>query len=218
MSKKILLMGPPAAGKGTQAEMIINKYQIRYISTGSIFRQEIRNKTDIGIQAESYILNGQLVPDEIAYKIAMIFLNDDLLERGFLFDGFPRTVGQSKFLDDYLKNNSTKLNAMLFIEIPFQVIFDRITKRRSCINCNAVYNLSTKPPKIEGHCDICHQKLIQRDDDRENIVKTRLVAYDSFTKPLKDYYHQRDGFHLLDGLKPSEEIFSDICSFLGDSM
>lgn len=214
----MLLMGPPGAGKGTQAEMIINKYGIRYISTGSVFRQEIRNKTDIGIEVESYILNGQLVPDEIANRVTRIFLSDGLLKQGFLLDGFPRTVGQSKFLDDYLNNNSTKLDAMLFIEIPFQVIFDRITKRRSCINCDAVYHLITKPPKIAGRCDTCNGELIQRSDDREDIVRTRLIAYDNFTKPLKDYYYNREGFCVLDGIKSREEIFSDICGFLEGSI
>ncbi len=214
MSKKILLMGPPGAGKGTQAEMIINKYGIKYISTGNILRKEIRNNSEIGIKVEDYINNGKLVPDDIANKIAVSFLNDDSLKKGFLFDGYPRTVGQSKFLDNYLDSNFTNLDAMLFIEIPFQVIFDRITKRRSCRDCNSVYHLDTRPPKLEGHCDICNGELIQRNDDNDDVVRNRLIAYDNFTKPLKDYYCNKDGFFIIDGTKYREEIFFDICCFL----
>lgn len=214
LNKKILLLGPPGTGKGTQAEMIIDKYLVKYISTGNMFRQEIKNNSDIGMQIKNYILNGQLVPDEVTNRLVNIYLNDDLLKQGFIMDGYPRTVEQAKFLDDCLNDNSTKLDAIIFIDTPLDVILNRITQRRCCTNCNAIYHLVTKPPKIEGYCDACNGELVQRMDDKEDVVKTRLEVYGNSTSRLKDYYGNSDGFCILDGTKSREEIFFDICNFL----
>lgn len=213
---KIVLLGAPGAGKGTQAQSISNRYNIPHISTGDIFRKNIAQGTRLGKTAKGYIDKGLLVPDELTLEIiADRFKESDTLN-GYLLDGFPRTVVQAKYLDEYLAKNDDKLDCALLIEVPKELILERMTGRRVCTNCGATYHIKNNPPSKEGICDVCGHKLIQRKDDEVKTVNDRLDVYEMQTEPLIDYYKSSGILRTVDGTKRIVDIFKDITEILGN--
>lgn len=215
MLVRIILLGPPGAGKGTQAKSICNKYSIPHISTGDIFRKHISELTPLGIEAKKYIDKGQLVPDELTVDIVQHRLREADCADGYLLDGFPRTVMQAEVLDLFLGKSQEKIDTALLIEVPRGFIVDRMTGRRVCLTCGASYHLKYNPPTSVGKCDICGSDIIQRKDDVESTVLERLDIYDRQTQPLIDYYSSRNILATVDGTKPIKDVFKSICRILG---
>lgn len=211
----IVLIGPPGAGKGTQAKLIISNYSIPHLSTGDIFRKNIANGTELGIEAQKHINKGNLVPDELTIKIVEDVLEQDIYKNGFLMDGFPRTVKQAEALDNILKLKNQKLDAVLLIDVPMNFILDRMTGRRVCLSCGASYHTKYNPPKSEGVCNLCNGNLIQRKDDSEETVRGRLEVYANITKPLIQYYEARNQLYRIDGTMSIDKVFENISSVLG---
>lgn len=212
---KVILLGPPGAGKGTQAKIISDKYSIPHISTGDIFRKNITEKTPLGVEAKRYMDNGQLVPDEVTIGIVKDRLSMDDCKNGFLLDGFPRTVKQAEALDSFLSTNKQKINTALLIDVPKDFILERMTGRRVCTTCGASYHIKFNPPKVENKCDLCGGSLIQRKDDTEETVKERLDVYDKQTQPLVDYYSAQNILSKVDGTGEISEVFAEISNVLG---
>jgi len=212
---KIILLGPPGAGKGTQAKSISNKYSIPHISTGDIFRKNISEKTPLGIEAKSYIDKGHLVPDKLTIDIVQDRLEQEDCKSGFLLDGYPRTVNQAEALKNFLQEKGKKLDTALLIKVPKEYIIDRMTGRRVCLSCGASYHVKFNPTKVEGKCDICGSVVIQRDDDCEETVNERLEIYDAQTQPLIDYYKEQDLLSEVDGTQAINDVFKNICGILG---
>ncbi|AAO37040.1 adenylate kinase [Clostridium tetani] len=211
----IILLGPPGAGKGTQAKLISEKYSIPHISTGDIFRKNISNKTPLGMEAKSYMDKGQLVPDELTIEIVKDRLGEEDCKNGFLLDGFPRTVKQAEALDEFLQNKSSKTDAALLIDVPQELILERMTGRRVCGECGASYHIKFITPKTEGVCDLCGGKLVQRKDDTKETVLERLEVYSKQTQPLIEYYKNKNVLLALDGTKEKNEVFENISNVLG---
>lgn len=212
---KIILLGPPGAGKGTQAKSISNKYSIPHISTGDIFRKNISEKTPLGIEAKSYIDKGHLVPDKLTIDIVQDRLEQEDCKSGFLLDGYPRTVNQAEALKNFLQEKGEKLDTALLIKVPKEYIIDRMTGRRVCLSCGASYHVKFNPTKVEGKCDICGSVVIQRDDDCEETVNERLEIYDAQTQPLIDYYKEQGLLSEVDGTQAINDVFKNICGILG---
>ncbi|EJE7235399.1 adenylate kinase [Clostridium botulinum] len=212
---RVILLGPPGAGKGTQAKLISEKFSIPHISTGDIFRANIKEKTPLGIEAKRYIDNGQLVPDEVTIGIVKDRLTKDDCDNGFLLDGFPRTVAQAEALDEFLKGIDKDLDVALLIKVPEEFILERMTGRRVCTSCGASYHIRFNPPKIEGKCDICDNELIQRKDDTEATVKERLEVYSKQTYPLINYYKDNGIISEVNGTESIDEVFGNISNILG---
>ena len=185
---RTILLGPPGAGKGTQAVKIVEKYGIPHISTGDIFRENIKNETELGKKAQEYMNRGELVPDELVVEIATDRLLKDDCKEGFLLDGFPRTVFQAEKLDEFLQAHGQKLDVVIDIEVEKQELLTRLTGRRVCKKCGASYHIVNIPPKKEGICDICGGELFQRPDDSLETAKSRLEVFYRQTQPLIDYY------------------------------
>ena len=212
---RVILLGPPGAGKGTQAKLISEKFSIPHISTGDIFRANIKEKTPLGIEAKRYIDNGQLVPDEVTIGIVKDRLTKDDCDNGFLLDGFTRTVAQAEALDEFLKGIDKDLDVALLIKVPEEFILERMTGRRVCTSCGASYHIRFNPPKIEGKCDICDNELIQRKDDTEATVKERLEVYSKQTYPLINYYKDNGIISEVNGTESIDEVFGNISNILG---
>ncbi len=212
---RVILLGPPGAGKGTQAKLISEKFSIPHISTGDIFRANIKEKTPLGIEAKRYIDNGQLVPDEVTIGIVKDRLTKDDCDNGFLLDGFPRTVAQAEALDEFLLGINKDLDVALLIKVPEEFILERMTGRRVCTSCGASYHIRFNPPKIEGKCDICDNELIQRKDDTEATVKERLEVYSKQTYPLINYYKDNGIISEVNGTESIDEVFGNISNILG---
>lgn len=212
---KIILLGPPGAGKGTQAKLISEKFDIPHISTGDIFRKNISEKTPLGIEAKRYIDNGQLVPDDVTIGIVEDRLTEDDCKNGFLLDGFPRTTMQAEALDSFLNSNGRNIDTALLIEVPKEFILERMTGRRVCPSCGASYHVKFNTPKNEGKCDICGNSLIQRKDDTESTVKERLDVYDKQTQPLIQYYKGQNKLSVVAGTEEINQVFENICDILG---
>jgi adenylate kinase len=215
MKMKIVLLGPPGAGKGTQAKQISITYDIPHISTGDIFRKNISEKTKLGIEAKGYMDKGLLVPDELTINIVKDRLDENDCKVGFLLDGFPRTVEQAEALDAFLNEKGTKIDATLLIDVPKGSILERMTGRRVCPSCGASFHIMFNPPKTDSKCDACGEVLIQRKDDSEETVKERIDVYERQTEPLVKYYQSKNVLLTVDGTKNIDDVFNDICQLLG---
>ncbi len=212
----LILLGPPGAGKGTQAAMIVEKYNIPHISTGDIFRENIKNGTKLGKKAQSYMNKGELVPDSLVIEIAEDRLRKDDCKDGFLLDGFPRTVEQAVALDAFLADEGKKVDHVLDIDVEKPELMKRITGRRVCQACGATFHITGMPPKKEGICDKCGGELIQRADDTEETAENRIEVYNSQTKPLLDYYDRAGNIAHLDGSIGLNQLFAQITQILGE--
>lgn len=213
---RTILLGPPGAGKGTQAVKIVEKYHIPHISTGDIFRENIKNGTELGNRAKSYMDRGELVPDELVVEIATDRLTKDDCKDGFLLDGFPRTIFQAEKLDKFLEDRGEKLDKVINIDVEKSALVKRITGRRVCKQCGASYHIENIPPKKEGVCDICGGELIQRADDTEETVLNRIDVYNKQTRPLVEYYEKAGIIVNIDGDKDLDDVLADIVKALGD--
>ena len=211
---KLVILGPPGAGKGTQAEYIVERYNIPHISTGDIFRENIKNNTELGKKAKSYMDKGLLVPDELVIELVEDRLNKDDAKEGFLLDGFPRTVAQAVSPDSILDKNDDKLTKVINISVDPEILIERAVGRRVCKTCGMTYHVKFNPPKEEGICDKDGTKLIQRDDDIEETVKTRISVYFDQTAPLIDYYRAQNLLVDIDGAKDIDKVFEDIVNGL----
>ncbi|MCR5320730.1 MAG: adenylate kinase [Lachnospiraceae bacterium] len=212
---KIIMLGAPGAGKGTQAKMIAEQYKIPHISTGDIFRANIKNNTELGQEAKSYMDKGQLVPDELTVKILLDRVAQDDCANGYVLDGFPRTIPQAEVLEQELNKLNDKIDYAINVEVPDENIVKRMSGRRACLNCGATYHIEHIPPKQEGICDKCGEKLVLRDDDKEETVKNRLNVYHEQTQPLIDFYTARGVLKTVDGTVDMKEVFNAITSILG---
>ena len=210
----ILLMGAPGAGKGTQAAELVKSLNIPHISTGDMFRKAVKEGTAMGLEAKKYMDSGNLVPDEVTIGIVRERLSESDCEKGFMLDGFPRTVGQAEALDGILKDLGRKLDAAIDIEVPFDILADRITGRRICKSCGATYHVKYHAPKKEGVCDLDGGELYQRKDDNIDTVQNRLSVYENSTAPLLDYYKNQGVLVEVDGNRQSEEVTKDILARL----
>jgi len=212
---KIILMGPPGAGKGTQAEKLVELYQIPHISTGDMFRKAQKEGTELGLKAKSYMDQGQLVPDEVTVGIVKERLAEDDCKGGFLLDGFPRTVQQADALDGILVELGMALDRVVNIEVDKAFLVDRLTGRRVCRSCGATFHVTNKAPKVEGVCDKCGGELYQRNDDKVETVSNRLDVYAAQTAPLIEYYQSKGIMSSIDGSKSMEDVLADIRTALG---
>lgn len=211
----LILLGPPGAGKGTQAAKITQHYQIPQISTGDIFRENIKNQTPLGLAAQAYMNRGELVPDQLVLDIAFDRLGKPDCAQGFLLDGFPRTLEQAKALDEFLAKSGKTVEYVLNIEADKELIMERMSGRVVCRKCGASYHIVTLPPKVAGVCDICGGELYHRDDDKPETVRNRLDVYEAQTRPLVDYYTQKGVLVPLDGAKGVDVLFAQIKEMLG---
>jgi len=211
----ILFMGPPGAGKGTQAERIVNKYNLPHISTGDMFRAAIVNQTELGITAKRFMDEGQLVPDDVTIGIVKERLAEIDCKNGFLLDGFPRTVDQAIALDEILNNINRKIDHVINIDVELSALEARLTGRRICTDCGSTYHVMFNPPKISDVCDKCSGALYQRKDDNSETVNSRLSVYTNQTKPLLAYYSDKGNLTNINGLNDIDMVFSDITSVLG---
>lgn len=207
---KLLIMGRPGAGKGTQAVNIREFYNIPHISTGDIFRANLKGQTKLGLLAKKYMDQGLLVPDSVTIDLVKDRLNEPDCKDGFLLDGFPRNLEQAKALDEYLKSKDDKLDAVLDIDVKPEVLIDRIVGRRVCPTCGATFHIKNNPPKVEGVCDKCGNKLIQRNDDTYETAENRLKVYDNQTAPLLDYYKNQHLLKTVNGDQDFAKVFEDI--------
>jgi adenylate kinase len=211
----LILLGPPGAGKGTQAKMLIEAYGIPQISTGDMLREAVKNQTALGLEAKKYMDSGQLVPDEVVIGLAKDRIAQPDCEKGFMLDGFPRTVPQAEALDKVLAGMDKKIDHVISIEVPNQELMGRLTGRRTCKACGQGYHVMFDPPKQEGVCDKCGDQLYQRDDDNEQTVGNRLKVYEAQTAPLIDYYKAKGLLRPIDGVGGMGEILDRIKAVLG---
>ncbi len=212
---KLLIMGRPGAGKGTQAVNIKEYYNIPHISTGDMFRAAIKNQTKLGLLAKSYMDQGALVPDEVTIGIVQERLLEDDCKKGFLLDGFPRTIAQAEALDVFLKDNGIVLDAVLDVNVPAEILVRRMVGRRVCKTCGATFHVEFNAPKVEGVCDNCGATLIQRADDTEETAVNRLTVYDNNTAPLLEFYSKKNILKTVNGDQPLDKVFEDIKVVLG---
>ena len=212
---KLLIMGRPGAGKGTQAANIKEYYNIPHISTGDMFRAAMKNGTKLGLLAKSYMEKGALVPDEVTIGIVKERLLEDDCKNGFLLDGFPRTIAQAEAFDAFLNSNDIKLDAALNVDVDASILIRRMVGRRVCKTCGATYHVEFNPSKKEGVCDNCGSPLIQRPDDTEETAVNRLETYDAQTAPLLDFYAKKNLLKTVNGDQPLDKVFDDIKAVLG---
>lgn len=212
---KLLIMGRPGAGKGTQAANIKEYYNIPHISTGDMFRAAIKNETKLGLLAKSFMDKGQLVPDEVTIGIVQERLLEDDCKKGFLLDGFPRTIAQAEALETFLKENGIVLDAVLDVNVPVEILVRRMVGRRVCKGCGATFHVEFNAPKQEGICDVCGTPLIQRADDTYETANSRLEVYDNNTAPLLDFYNTRGLLKTVNGDQALDKVFEDIKNVLG---
>jgi adenylate kinase len=213
---RVVLLGPPGAGKGTQAKLLQERFAACQISTGDILRKAVAEQTRLGKEAAQYIERGALVPDDVIVGLVGERLKEKDCENGFILDGFPRTIPQAESLDAMLREMRLSLNRALSVQVPRAVIIERLAGRRSCKNCGALAHVVFSPPKKEGVCDRCGGELYQRQDDKEETVAHRLKVYEQQTAPLVDYYRRRDLLREIDGVGAVDEIRSRVMAALGD--
>ena len=215
-SARVVLLGPPGAGKGTQAKLLQEKFAACQVSTGDILRKAVAEQTPLGKQASDYIDRGALVPDSVIVNLVAERLKEKDCEPGFILDGFPRTIPQAESLDAILKKMGLNLNCVLSVQVPEKIIIERLAGRRTCKNCGALSHVVFNPQKRPGVCDRCGGELYQRDDDREETVANRLKVYQSQTAPLISYYRERGLLSEIDGVGEIDEIRSRVTQALGD--
>lgn len=213
---KIIMLGAPGAGKGTQAKMIAEKCGITHISTGDIFRANIKNGTELGAKAKEYMDKGLLVPDELVCDLVVDRIQQADCEKGYILDGFPRTIPQAEALENALNAIEQKLDYAIDIDVPDENIINRMSGRRACVGCGATYHVLFNPTKVEGKCDVCGESLILRDDDKPETVKKRLDVYHTQTQPLIDFYSARKVLVEVDGTQSMDKVFEDIMKILGE--
>ncbi|MEY8515969.1 adenylate kinase [Lachnospiraceae bacterium 29-84] len=212
---KIIMLGAPGAGKGTQAKMIADKYHIPHISTGDIFRANLKAGTELGMKAKEYMDQGLLVPDELTCDLVMDRIGQDDCKDGFVLDGFPRTIPQAEALDAALSNINQKMDYAIDVDVPDENIVNRMSGRRACLNCGATYHIVSIPTKVEGVCDRCGNPVVLRDDDQPETVQKRLAVYHEQTQPLIDYYKGQGILNTVSGTQPMEDVFQAIVEILG---
>lgn len=210
----IILMGLPGAGKGTQASEIVKKFPIPHISTGDMFRKAIKDETDLGKEAKSYMDRGELVPDEVTVGIVKERISEDDAKKGFLLDGFPRTIEQAEALNNIMSELDRNIDAVINIEVPEEELMNRLTGRRICEKCGTTYHLVFNPPKVDGICDIDGGKLYQREDDNPETVSNRLSVNVKQSKPILEYYNNKGVLKNIDGSKDIDEVTNDVIDIL----
>jgi len=210
----LILLGPPGAGKGTQAKMVAQKYSLSHISTGDMFRETAASASELGNKLQSFMSQGKLVPDDVVIEVVKTRLAKPDCVKGFLLDGFPRTVKQAEELDKLLAEKNRKISIVLNIDLNDSEIVKRLSSRRVCIGCGASYNLVTQSPKAADVCDQCLGKVVQRTDDNAETVMNRLNVYHEQTSPLIDYYSRAGVLKKADGSKPVEEVFKSLCAII----
>ncbi|MBO5389336.1 MAG: adenylate kinase [Lachnospiraceae bacterium] len=213
---KIIMLGAPGAGKGTQAKMLAAKYDIPHISTGDIFRANIKNGTELGAKAKEYMDKGLLVPDELVVDLIMDRFKADDCKNGYILDGFPRTIPQAEALDKALTAVGESIDYAINVEVPDENIVNRMSGRRACVGCGATYHIKYSPTKVEGKCDTCGAELIIRDDDKPETVLNRLNIYHEQTQPLIDYYSAKGVMKEVDGTVDMNDVFDAIVAILGE--
>ena len=211
---KIIMLGAPGAGKGTQAKLIAEKYGIPHISTGDIFRANIKEGTELGKEAKQYMDKGQLVPDDLTVRILLDRVSKPDCEKGYVLDGFPRTIPQAEVLDTEVAKLGDKIDMAIDVNVPDENIIRRMSGRRACPKCGATYHVEHIPPKKEGICDACGAELVLRDDDKPETVKKRLDVYHKQTQPLITYYSKLNILRTVDGTKDKNDVFADISALL----
>lgn len=212
---KMIILGAPGAGKGTQAERIAEKYNIPHISTGDIFRANMKKGTELGVKAKAFIDQGLLVPDSVTVQLVMDRISQPDCKNGYILDGFPRTIPQAECLKDALAKKNETLDYAIDIDVPDESIITRMSGRRACLSCGMTYHMVYAAPKKEGVCDKCGANLVLRDDDKPETVKKRLAVYHEQTSPLIDYYAKENILHRVDGTRNMEQVFEDITKVLG---
>ena len=212
---KIIMLGAPGAGKGTQAKKIAEKYGVPHISTGDIFRANIKNGTELGQKAKTYMDQGLLVPDELTVALVIDRIQNEDCKNGFVLDGFPRTIPQAEALDEALKGLGEAMDYAIDVDVPDENIINRMSGRRACLDCGATYHIVTIPTKVEGICDACGSKVVLREDDKPETVQKRLEVYHAQTQPLIDYYKKQNILKTVDGTQPMEQVFGAIVEILG---
>ena len=213
---KIIMLGAPGAGKGTQAKMIADKYGVPHVSTGDIFRANIKNGTELGMEAKKYMDQGLLVPDELTVKILLDRVSQPDCKNGYVLDGFPRTIPQAEVLDKALAELGESIDYAIDVDVPDENIVKRMSGRRACVSCGATYHVVHVPPKKEGLCDRCGSELILRDDDKPETVKNRLDVYHKQTQPLIDFYTKKGVLKTVDGTVDMQDVFKAIVAILGE--
>lgn len=213
---RAVLLGPPGAGKGTQAVRLVEKYEIPHISTGDIFRKNIKEGTALGKKAQEYMNAGALVPDELVVDLVKDRLQQDDCKNGFLLDGFPRTIFQAEKLDEFLSESNLKMDIVINLKVEKEALIKRLTGRRVCKDCGASYHIVNIPPKKEGVCDICGGELIQRKDDNIETVENRINVYEEQTAPLIGYYKEAGSLVDFDGEASLDEVFDAIVQAIGE--
>lgn len=212
---KVIMLGAPGAGKGTQAKKIAAKYQIPHISTGDIFRANIKEGTELGTKAKAYMDKGELVPDELTCDLVVDRISKPDAANGYVLDGFPRTIPQAEALTRALEGRGEKIDFAINVEVPDENIVRRMGGRRACLKCGATYHVEYNAPKVENVCDVCQGELVLRDDDKPETVQKRLSVYHAQTQPLIDYYQAEGVLAEVDGTQDIDVVFQDITKILG---
>ncbi|MFM1525632.1 MULTISPECIES: adenylate kinase [Helcococcus] len=206
----LILLGPPGAGKGSQATKIINEFGVTHISTGDIFRKNIKEETELGLKVKEIIASGSLVSDELTNELVFDRLANENSESGFMLDGYPRNINQAKALDEWLSKNNKELTKVIYIDADIEVLISRISGRRVCKNCGATYHVTNLPPKVEGICDVCGSQLVQRPDDNEETARQRIEIYEEQTSPLINYYEKVGKLQKFNGNNEIDEVYVEI--------
>ena len=208
------MLGAPGAGKGTQAKMIAERFGIPHISTGDIFRANIKNQTELGKKAKAYLDEGTLVPDELTCDLVVDRIAKEDCAKGYILDGFPRTIPQAEALTKALAKDGGAIDYAIDVDVPDSDIVRRLSGRRACLKCGATYHTRFNPPRVEGICDSCGEALVHRDDDKPETIQKRLDVYHSQTQPLIEYYHEAGCMYKVDGTRSLEDVFASICAIL----